>query len=126
MSKRITLYIDLDHANELRMDLLDLVYKPENAVKHSDENKDWHLLLADSIEDQLKVIKEKDCKGECDECTCGKEVTREIITNSIINDLSQLQEDSDEITRKIQESIPTHMSVPEFEKMNYTITTHNQ
>ena len=73
MNKTITLYIDIEHANEFRMDLIDLAYKPENNVKHSDENKDWHLLLADSIEGQLKAINEKEC--ECYNCTCEETKT---------------------------------------------------
>lgn len=66
---KIILYIDLEHASELAMDLQDAAPESNAKIKEDDETKDWHLILADSIKDQAERIS-KECK--CTDCKCGK------------------------------------------------------
>ncbi len=58
-NNKIILCIDLEHASEIAMDLRDAAPETTAKIKESDENKDWHLMYADSIEDQARTLREK-------------------------------------------------------------------
>ena len=68
---KIWICIDLSNANEAAMDFRDAAPETNAKIKYSDESKDWHLIVADSIEDQAKRL--RDCS--CTDCKCGKEDT---------------------------------------------------